>query len=209
MATSANCGLHRGARRSCVAVRLAHATRWLAHRATQAQTLTQEPACQALTPAAAGGPTPKAQDVVVVRWLGTTNYELTYRGNVFLLDAYYDRVPKSHSIGVAAKDITKAHAVFIGHAHFDHIADAAAIARQTGATVVGARSAGDVVSGMGVSAAAGQDGQGRRGAAVRRCDGAGRARPPRRHRHDGAGGPSRKTAGGASGRIARARAHRR
>ena len=32
--------------------------------------LSQEPACQALTPAAAGGPAPKAQDVVVVRWLG-------------------------------------------------------------------------------------------------------------------------------------------
>lgn len=116
------------------------------------QTLSQEPACQELTPAAAGGPAPKAQDVVVVRWLGTTNYELTYRGNVFLLDAYYDRLPKSHAIGVGTKEITRASAIFIGHAHYDHIADAATIAQQTGATVVGASSARDAVSAMGLPA---------------------------------------------------------
>ena len=103
-----------------------------------------------LTPAAAGGPAPKAQDTLVVRWLGHTNYELTYRGNVFLLDAYYDRVPKNHPIGVAAKDVTKATAIFIGHAHYDHIADAGTIAKQTGATVVGASSAGEVLAAMGL-----------------------------------------------------------
>jgi L-ascorbate metabolism protein UlaG (beta-lactamase superfamily) len=108
--------------------------------------LAQEPACQALTPAAAGGPAPKAPDVVVIRWLGTTNYEVAYRGNVFLLDAYYDRVPNNHAIGMAPKDVTKATAVFIGHAHFDHISDAAAIAKQTGAAVVGAASARDVLT---------------------------------------------------------------
>ncbi len=110
------------------------------------QALAHEPACQVLTPAAAGGPAPKAQDVVVVRWLGTTNYELAYRGNVFLLDAYYDRLPNNHSIGLAPQEVTKATAVFIGHAHFDHISDAAAVARQTGATVVGAASAREVLT---------------------------------------------------------------
>src|SRR5262245_5094965 len=96
------------------------------------QTLAREATCRSLTPAAAGGPIAESQDVVVVRWLGTTNYELSYRGNVFLLDAYYDRVPKSHPIGVAVKDISKASAIFIGHAHYEHISDAAPIARQTG-----------------------------------------------------------------------------
>jgi L-ascorbate metabolism protein UlaG (beta-lactamase superfamily) len=115
-----------------------------------ASALAQEPACQVLTPAAAGGPAPKTQDTLVVRWLGHTNYELTYRGNVFLLDAYYDRVPKNHPIGVAAKDVTKATAIFIGHAHYDHIADAGTIAKQTGATVVGASSAGEVLAAMGL-----------------------------------------------------------
>ena len=116
------------------------------------QALSQEPACQALTPAAAGGPAPKAQDVVVVRWLGTTNYELTYRANVFLLDAYYNRLPKSHAIGVDVKEIARASAIFIGHAHYDHIGDAATIARQTGATVVGAASVRNAVSAMGLPA---------------------------------------------------------
>ena len=116
------------------------------------RSLAQEPACQALTPVSAGGPAPKAQDVVVVRWLGTTNYELAYRGDVYLLDAYYDRLPKNHAVGVAAKDITRARAIFVGHAHYDHVADAAAIARQTGATVVGAPSARDVVVSMGLPA---------------------------------------------------------
>jgi hypothetical protein len=116
------------------------------------QSLSQEPACQSLTPVSAGGPAPKAPDVVVVRWLGTTNYELAYRGSVFLLDAYYDRLPKNHAIGVGAKEITRARAIFIGHPHYDHVADAATIARQTGATVVGAASARDAVVAMGLPA---------------------------------------------------------
>ena len=116
------------------------------------QSLSQEAACQALTPVSAGGAAPKAQDVVVIRWLGTTNYELAYRGNVFLLDAYYDRLPKNHAIGVGAKEITRASAIFVGHAHYDHVADAATIARQTGATVVGASSARDAVVTMGLPA---------------------------------------------------------
>jgi L-ascorbate metabolism protein UlaG (beta-lactamase superfamily) len=116
------------------------------------QTLARDPACQSLVPAAAGGPIAKAQDAVVVRWLGTTNYELTYRGSVFLLDAYYDRLPKSHPIGVAAKELRKATAIFIGHAHYEHMSDAAAVGRQTGAAIVGARSAAEIVSGLGVPA---------------------------------------------------------
>ena len=116
------------------------------------QSLSQEPVCQALTPVSAGGPAPKAQDVVVVRWLGTTNYEVAYRNNVFLLDAYYGRLPKNHAIGVTAKQITRANAIFIGHAHYDHVADAATIARQTGATVVGASSTRDAVVAKGLPA---------------------------------------------------------
>ena len=114
--------------------------------------LSRDPACQALTPVSAGGPAPRAEDVVVVRWLGTTNYELAYRGNVFLLDAYYDRLPKNHAIGVGAKELTRARAIFVGHAHYDHVADAATIARQTGATVVGAASTRDAVVAMGLPA---------------------------------------------------------
>lgn len=110
-----------------------------------AQNLSQEAACRTLTPAAIGGPMPKNQNVVVLRWLGHTNYELAYRDAVILLDAYYDRGPGSHPIGVAPKDFKRADAILVGHAHFDHISDAATVAQRTGAPVVGATFGSDVV----------------------------------------------------------------
>lgn len=100
--------------------------------------LQQDPACRSLTPVSAGGRAPKDPDTLVIRWLSLSNYELVYRNQVFLLDAYYDQVSRRHPIGVALADITRANALFIGHAHFDRIADAPAIARATGATIVGA-----------------------------------------------------------------------
>ena len=116
------------------------------------QAMQQDPACQALTPVAAGGALPKDPETVVIRWLGHTNYELVYRGNVFLLDTYYDRVPRSHPIGVAPADLKKATAIFVGHPHFDHISDAPLVAKQTGAQVIAAPSAGDFLAKAGVSA---------------------------------------------------------
>jgi L-ascorbate metabolism protein UlaG (beta-lactamase superfamily) len=116
------------------------------------QAMAQDPACQSLMPASAGGPMPAGQDTLVVRWLGWTNYELTYRGNVFLLDTYYDRGPGQHPIGVTAKDFRKATAIFIGHAHFDHMSDAATVAKATNAPVIGASFAGDVLAQGGVAA---------------------------------------------------------
>lgn len=98
----------------------------------------QDPACQSLTPVSAGGPAPKNAETIVVRWLGMMNYELAYRDQVFLLNAYFDRLPHSHPIGVMPADIKKATAIFVGHAHFDHIADAPAIARRVNAPIVGA-----------------------------------------------------------------------
>jgi hypothetical protein len=56
-------------------------------RARQYPALDQEPACQTLMPAAAGGPLPRNPDVLVLRFLGVSNYELAYRDNVILLDA--------------------------------------------------------------------------------------------------------------------------
>jgi L-ascorbate metabolism protein UlaG (beta-lactamase superfamily) len=109
----------------------------LSAQTTQAA-MQQDPACQSLTPVSAGGPAPKSADTVVVRWLSHMNYELAYRGNVFLLDAYYDQAPRKPSIGVAVGDLNKVNAIFVSHAHFDHVSDAPSIAKQTGATIVGA-----------------------------------------------------------------------
>jgi L-ascorbate metabolism protein UlaG (beta-lactamase superfamily) len=57
-----------------------------------------------------------------------------------------------HPIGVAPADIRKANAIFIGHAHFDHMSDAATVAKQTGAPVIGASFAGEVLTRGGVPA---------------------------------------------------------
>ena len=108
-------------------------------------------ACQTLETTAAGGPSPSGS-TIVLRWLGTANFEVAYEDQVILLDAFFDRGPRNRSIGVTAEQIKHVNLILIGHAHWDHIADAARIARQTGAHVVGAASAIQVVRTAGVPA---------------------------------------------------------
>ena len=96
-------------------------------------------ACSSLVPAAIGGPLlPRDRNTVVLRWLGTANYELDYRGHIYLLDTYYDRKPRDRPIGFKAAQVTKADVIFLGHGHFDHMADAVPVHAQTKAPVVGA-----------------------------------------------------------------------
>jgi L-ascorbate metabolism protein UlaG (beta-lactamase superfamily) len=95
-------------------------------------------ACRILTPAAMGGPLLTDPGRIVLRWLSTSNYELVYRGQVFLLDAYFDRGPRNRPTGIVPAEVKKTDAIFIGHAHFDHISDAAPIAQKTKAKVIGA-----------------------------------------------------------------------
>ncbi|MBI2833788.1 MAG: MBL fold metallo-hydrolase [Acidobacteria bacterium] len=102
-----------------------------------AKALADEPACQTLTLAAAGAPAPKDPSVMVLRWTGVSNFELAYRDAVILLDAYYDRPPRMHPIGVTREELKKVNAIFIGHAHSDHISDAPFISERTGAFVAG------------------------------------------------------------------------
>ena len=100
--------------------------------------LAREPACQTLMPAAAGGPLPRNPDVIVLRYLGVSNYELTYKDTVILLDAAIDKLAWWAPNGVTPDEMTKrVHGIFIGHAHGEHLWDAPEIARKTGALVVG------------------------------------------------------------------------
>ena len=46
-------------------------------------------------------------------------------------------VPAAPPVGLRAAEVTRAGFVLVGHAHFDHIAGAEIIARNTGATVIG------------------------------------------------------------------------
>lgn len=96
-------------------------------------------ACDSYTPALVGGPLqPKNSDVAVLRWLGNANYELNYRGKVYLFDAYFDRTSRNHPIGFTVPDVKRADFIFVSHAHFDHMSDIVPVAAQTHAKVVGA-----------------------------------------------------------------------
>ena len=98
--------------------------------------LSEDDACNSLTPASVGGPMP-AGDTLVVRWLGTSNYEVAYRGKVILMDTFYERPGRTRPIGITVPQIQRADAILIGHAHFDHISDVAPVAAQTHAQVYG------------------------------------------------------------------------
>ena len=98
-----------------------------------------EPACRSLTPALIGGPVPApASDTAVIRWLGTANYEVAYKGKVYLFDTFYERPGRTRPIGFSVDQVKRADVILLGHGHYDHISDIAPVARQTGAIVVGA-----------------------------------------------------------------------
>ena len=99
--------------------------------------LAQDPACVSTRIAAAGGPMPKGQNTIVMRYLGVSNYELAYRDQVILFDTFYSRVWPARALGVVPADFKRANAVFFGHGHWDHIADAPEVARQTKAKMYG------------------------------------------------------------------------
>jgi L-ascorbate metabolism protein UlaG (beta-lactamase superfamily) len=96
-------------------------------------------ACDSLEPAAVGGPMlPARSNTAVIRWLGNANYEVAFGGKVYLFDTYYDRVSRSRPIGFSVPQVKRADAIFLSHAHFDHMSDIVPVARQTMAPVVGA-----------------------------------------------------------------------
>ena len=108
-------------------------------------------ACNSYKAAVTGGPLPPPEsDTVVIRWLANANFEFAYKGKVYLFDAYFDRTPRAHKLGFTAADVSKAEAIFVSHAHFDHIADIGPVARQTGASVVGAPISAETAKKLGV-----------------------------------------------------------
>jgi hypothetical protein len=104
-----------------------------------AQSAAQADACDSHVPAVIGGSVlAKDDDRMVLRWLANANYEISYRGQVFLFDTYFNRKARNRPVGFTAEQVRRADAIFVGHAHFDHISDVAPVQRQTGAPVVGA-----------------------------------------------------------------------
>ena len=98
----------------------------------------RDPACYASVLASTGGELPRSPNTLVVRWTGFSNFELVYNNQIVLLDAYFDRGAMFPPLGFKAADVKKAHAILIGHGHFDHMSDAAPIAQRTHAKVYGA-----------------------------------------------------------------------
>lgn len=78
-------------------------------------------------------------DRVIITWLGCTTYAMAIAGSVFLLDAWVPRGTMSGYVPTGPDEIAdlRPAAIFIGHGHFDHAADAGRIAEASGAVVYG------------------------------------------------------------------------
>lgn len=102
------------------------------------RTAPADSACSELKLVSTGGKFPTDPTTLAVRWTGYSNFELAYKGQVLLLDAYIDRGSTFMPLGFRAADVGKVNAILIGHGHSDHMSDAASIAIRTGTPVVGA-----------------------------------------------------------------------
>lgn len=78
-------------------------------------------------------------DRLILSWFGVSNFAMALGGRVLLLDAW---VPRGEYSGVVPTDPDELAALrpshlFLGHAHWDHAADAATILTASGARLVG------------------------------------------------------------------------
>ncbi|MGW0249076.1 MBL fold metallo-hydrolase [Nocardia goodfellowii] len=78
-------------------------------------------------------------DRVVLSWVGCATYAVAFAGSVLLLDAWVPRLTSSGYSPATPQDLAdlRPEAIFIGHGHFDHAADAGRIAQACGAVVHG------------------------------------------------------------------------
>lgn len=90
---------------------------------------------------------------ITLDWLGTATWRLTIGDLVLFLDAYMDRIDGAPPVGLSTKDITKADYVLVGHSHFDHLAGAEVIAKNTGAKIIGSHESCRVMREKGVDQA--------------------------------------------------------
>ena len=79
------------------------------------------------------------RDRVILSWFGVTNFAMAIRGHVVLLDAWVPRGAYSGYVPTTPAEVAalRPEYVIVGHAHFDHAADAVPIAQASGATLVG------------------------------------------------------------------------
>lgn len=79
------------------------------------------------------------RDRAIFSWFGVTNFALAIRGHVVLLDAWIPRGEFSGYVPATTDELAalRPELILIGHAHFDHAADATPLAVATGAPLAG------------------------------------------------------------------------
>ena len=87
---------------------------------------------------------------ITIDWLGCATFRLTIDNLVVFLDAYMDRVPSAPPAGLSTDQVERADFVLVGHSHFDHLAGAEVIARNTGARIIGSNESCRVMTECGV-----------------------------------------------------------
>lgn len=78
-------------------------------------------------------------DRAILSWFGCTSFAAALGGTVVLLDAWVPRGAHSGYVPTTVAQVgeLRPEAIFIGHGHFDHAADAGALAQASGAVLFG------------------------------------------------------------------------
>jgi L-ascorbate metabolism protein UlaG (beta-lactamase superfamily) len=88
-----------------------------------------------------------------LQWFGTATWRLIVGDTVIWLDAYIDRNVLAAPVPQRAAEVSRGDYILIGHSHFDHIAEASLVAKNTGATVIGSALSCEIVQDEGLAAA--------------------------------------------------------
>ena len=73
---------------------------------------------------------------ITLEWLGCATFRLTIDSLVVLLDTFVDRISTAPDVGITSDQIKDVDYALIGHSHWDHLAGADVIAKNTGARVI-------------------------------------------------------------------------
>jgi hypothetical protein len=79
-------------------------------------------------------------DRVILSWFSVASYAASFNGHVVLLDSWVARGSHSGYVPTSPEEVASLQPeyIFVGHGDFDHVADAAEIAKLSGATIVAA-----------------------------------------------------------------------
>ena len=99
-----------------------------------------------------------AAPTLSIRYLGTAGFVLEHNQHTIVLDPYLSRPGVIQTLfrrlvpdeGLIARELPRADDVLVGHSHHDHVLDAPALCRQTGARFIGSPDACNVARAAGL-----------------------------------------------------------